>query len=175
MNPTLSLIIFLAVAAFYVFARYRDISTSVKTSWYYGLDESNPLWRDKDGEFSSTKNIIASAAVLAGSAIVGGFLSDWWQGTPLMIIWGVASMIVASGNDHKAKVNRQKQIDFLNYIKDGGDKNWPNPIIRNGKFFFPLFHWLWVPSTGDIAADISAASTRVFALSQKPQSEWFPG
>jgi hypothetical protein len=160
--------------ALYVAARWDDIISSLKTAWYYGLEESNKLWRDADGEFNAFKNIIASAVPILIALLVDAF-GNTWQGVFIYLPIAVASAIVARDNLHKAADNRQHQIAFLRGIKDGGSLAFPPLIYRNGKAFFGLFHWLYVPQTGDLNADISAASSKLFALAQKSEETWFPG
>jgi hypothetical protein len=173
---------FIIVAVAYWAARGFDMYSSTSTAWYYGLKESNKLSRNKDGEFDLKKNILLTGGWFLLSSVIGFATHNWGAGYALLVLGVPASLMLAYSNFHKAKKNRAKQIAFLSRLRADPeglhDFSEAGPyIIRNGKGFFQLFHWLWLPEAnmmqpqqmGEVSAKIVNLATRV------PEGQWFDG
>jgi hypothetical protein len=158
---------FFIVLALYIIGSLLDIYSSVKTSWYYGVYEKNKLSRDADGEFDLKKNSILKAGTIPVSIAAGligayGFgLGEPWGASCAMLIAGAFWYpIQCYLNFNLAKKNRAQQLAIVEQIRNAGTYSTAF-IGRNGKVFAALFHWLYVPDTGNMVADEQAAINKL--------------
>jgi hypothetical protein len=170
-------LIILGIAAYLVGA-YLD-SYSSRPGKYFGLDEVNPLYRNKDKDYVLWKDAIVSSAVVAililtGVSVDGGFAAV------LGGMFGGGRSLAFVFNRQRQKKNRAVQIDFLTDLHNGEVRSYPYVTHRNGKAFFQLFRYLAAPE-GDTSSSDGYYATQqrvieaVLAEARLEPDQWFSG
>lgn len=167
--------------AFYLFGTYLDFSASVKQP-YYGVGEGNKFLDDKDGRFNLKKACIVYGVVLA--AIIAGWF--YHPAFPIVLGFAIGTLGTALGlnNRKQFQYKRGQQITFLTTLaelqRDGIDTSYhflklEPAILRNGRLYYKLFRWIWLPSTeATKSTDKYDLRERLKALALRDKREWFP-
>jgi len=179
--------IFIIGVVVFLIGNYWDAyRTSSKFQWY-GLHETNPLWKDQYGFFDAKKNLLWMIVPVAAILVIA-FFFDYWMGAGIFLgVIGIVRFLVGFSNERKMKKERLRQTDVLTRLRQQADSGNTDPLsaeIQNifrpiplrsggGRAWYSLFGWLWVEAP-DQAAGMHPLRQKVIAHSQKPQTEWFP-
>jgi hypothetical protein len=160
----------LIVWVVYWAGRYADLWSS-RDQIYYGLTEGTRFWRDKDGLIDAKRNVIGSAVWFAIGVALYFFVTGggWIFIAPL----GAYSFVQCLLNVRVKAKNRQRQIRVLSALRDGLGPNLGLLATQNGKSFYELFQWVSTTEADPVEA-ASIVFNKLVALSQKPETEWFP-
>jgi hypothetical protein len=176
-------ILFFAAFSVWLWLRYLDHTISLKF-YYYGLEESNRLMRDKYGFLSNSIKSLAPEIIVAGAFLAVHFLltSEWSWVAPAA---GSAVTAVILQKNRKAmdsQRRRQKNIlrtlaaiplDEVVYLS-------LSVTSRVDRHWFTLFPWLYEPAQ-DFITDLREIDRAARVLSRRlhehahlPESAWFP-
>lgn len=170
---------------------YIDASGSLIMQ-YYGGTEGNKLFADKYGYFSRS-GVIKDAAIAAGlltaSTIVWLYAPVDFKAVSVILLCGLSSILPwARGlnNIKIRRVSRENQIKSLKelhkIVADGGDTAifWNtqriNLVWESGRIRYKRFGWIYRDGVSAENKDIALREieAEIEAISQRPQSEWFP-
>lgn len=173
------MILIILMAIIYAAGRGADMWTSVR-GLYYNTTEGNKLWRDKYGNFSLTKNLIASIALGVAIVIAAVYVDYLWT---MFLPFAFGSWYVALANYRLQNANRVKQTEFLKDLlriqNEGGTEvdlwvafNEELMVTASGRTWYQQFAWIW--ELGE-AVDVRATLVRRIAdVALLPPAQWFP-
>lgn len=188
----LSVILFIAGFIAAVYAVYLDWQSS-KNFIYYAQTEGNRKTTDKYGYFDVKKNLIISGAMLGVVAVAGiiGMSLNKSEGKVVLLFGAIFCLIpiylrgsAAITNKRSAKINRERQTNFLRKIKaiavlNGGAEEiaveFNNYLIttRGGRTYYNLFGWVYSEQS-DLNMALPEIQKRIVDIALQDESRWFP-
>lgn len=163
----------------FIASRYADIWSS-RRGIYYGLHETNKLFRDKYNVFSLWKYVVINAGLGAAITILALNVQYGWA---TFLPFAAFSFFIAWQNTHKANINREIQIRDLQtlarYMANAADRatilsffNDKTLVPVNGRTYYQYFNWIYEDGPAEQVAD--KLVDRLCELSTRPETEWFP-